>query len=75
MMGDEYETCFAQEIVQLSFFELSRTTFLFIYNFLFQYDLYCDTEHLNYLTTSLLFIGWGIGSVISGWFADRLVDL
>jgi len=41
------------------------------YSVVTQYDLYCDTEHLSYLTTSLLFIGWGIGSVLSGWFADR----
>jgi len=41
------------------------------YSIVTQYDLYCDTEHLIYLATSLLFVGWGIGSVIFGWLADR----
>ncbi|XP_065064777.1 organic cation transporter protein-like [Rhopilema esculentum] len=41
------------------------------YSIVTQFDIYCDTEYMIYLSTSLLFIGWGIGSFIFGWFADK----
>eukprot|EP00795_Rhopilema_esculentum_P001447 gene1447-15872_t len=43
------------------------------YSIVTQFDIYCDTEHLIYLSTSLLFVGWGIGSFIFGWLADNYI--
>ncbi|XP_065064769.1 organic cation transporter protein-like isoform X2 [Rhopilema esculentum] len=41
------------------------------YSIVTQFDIYCDTEYMIYLSTSLVFIGWGIGSIIFGWVADK----
>eukprot|EP00794_Sanderia_malayensis_P019002 gene19002-20914_t len=41
------------------------------YSIVTQFDIHCETEYYIYLSTSLLFIGWGIGSVIFGYLADR----
>jgi len=36
-----------------------------------QYDLYCDTEIYNLLTTSLFFIAWAFGAVVLGIASDK----
>eukprot|EP00112_Aurelia_sp_Birch-Aquarium-sp1_P010677 Seg2274.3 transcript_id=Seg2274.3/GoldUCD/mRNA.D3Y31 product="Organic cation/carnitine transporter 4" protein_id=Seg2274.3/GoldUCD/D3Y31 len=41
------------------------------YSIVTQYDLSCDREPYNYLATSLVFLGWGIGAWVLGWLTDR----
>ena len=35
-----------------------------------EFDIYCDREWLIQLTTSITFLGWGLGAIILGWVAD-----
>ncbi|XP_057314092.1 solute carrier family 22 member 3-like [Hydractinia symbiolongicarpus] len=41
------------------------------YSIVTQFDINCDNEWQVHLTTSILFIGWGIGAVVLGWVADN----
>lgn len=41
------------------------------YSIITQFDIYCDRKWIIHLTTSALFIGWGLGSIIFGWIADN----
>ena len=36
-----------------------------------QFDLVCDDEWLISLTSSIFFVGWMVGGVVFGWFADN----
>lgn len=36
-----------------------------------QFDIYCDEEWLVQLSSSILFVGWGIGAVVLGWISDN----
>ena len=55
--------CFqSQGQLQKSFFSLQ------IY---FQFDLVCDRAWLDALNGSVVFIGWGVGSILMGLLSDR----
>lgn len=41
------------------------------YSIITQFDIYCDRKWIIHLTTSALFIGWGMGSLLFGWIADN----
>ena len=41
------------------------------YSIITQYDIYCQHQWMNYLSTSMLFLSWGIGSIICGYIADN----
>ncbi|XP_066928970.1 organic cation transporter-like protein [Clytia hemisphaerica] len=41
------------------------------YSIVTEYDIYCDTEWIVNLSTSILFLGWSVGSMILGWLADN----
>lgn len=41
------------------------------YSIIAEFELYCDRYWITYLTTSAVFVGWAVGSVLFGWFADN----
>ena len=41
------------------------------YSIVTQFDINCSKEWQVHLTTSIFFIGWGIGAIVLGWVADN----
>ena len=41
------------------------------YSIVTWFDIYCDSSWLIQFSTSILFIGWGIGGILVGWAADN----
>ena len=41
------------------------------YSIVTEFDIYCDKEWVIQLSTSILFFGWAVGSMVLGWIADN----
>lgn len=41
------------------------------YSLVTQFDLHCDEEWKLNLASSIIFFGWGLGSIMCGWLGDR----
>ena len=37
----------------------------------FQFDLFCESENLIFVSNSLMFAGMAIGAIVIGWAADK----
>ena len=41
------------------------------YSIVTEFDIYCDTDWINHMATSILFIGWAFGAMGIGWLSDN----
>ena len=41
------------------------------YSIVTEFDIYCDKDWTISLSTSILFFGWALGSILLGWLADN----
>ena len=40
------------------------------YSIVTQFNIDCDQKWLDHLSTTIFFIGWGVGALVLGWIAD-----